>query len=316
MTAVPLQSVGPRRPLPRRAVVLGASGMVGRSWCGLLTAHAVPHRALSRPEINLLQPDSLAGAVHQDDQLVINAAAWTDVDGAESQESDATVANARAPGALAGRCADVGATLIHYSTDYVFDGRASAPYPIDAPIAPINAYGRSKAAGEMAVRESGADHLILRTSWVYAPWGKNFVRTISSLASQRETLDVVDDQKGRPTSAESLAKQSIALYLAGARGTWHSADAGECTWFDLACETVKRLRLTCNVQPCDSELFPRPALRPGYSTLDIQATERLIGGVPKWRESLYDVLRRIETSEVRHGPSARELKTGGPKPSR
>ena len=294
MSDRPLQSVGPRRPMPGRAIVLGASGMVGRAWCGLLTAHAVPHRALSRPEIDLLDPGSLERVIHEDDQIVINAAAWTDVDGAESDEAAATVANAEAPGVLARRCAQVGATLIHYSTDYVFNGRADSPYPVDAPIDPVNAYGRSKAAGEAAVRAAGADHLIIRTSWVYAPWGKNFVRTIAGLAEQREMLKVVNDQRGRPTSAEGLAPTSLALCLAGASGTWHATDAGECTWFDFAGEIVARLGLACSVEPCTSDVFPRPAPRPAYSTLDLAASQDLVGPLPDWRVALMHVLRRLE----------------------
>lgn len=268
--------------------------MVGRSWCGLLTAHQIPFRALARPDFDLDQPASLAAAVDKNDRLVINAAAWTDVDGAESDEPAATRANAEAPGALADRCAEVGATLIHYSTDYVFNGQARAPYPVDAPIEPVNAYGRSKAAGEAAVRASGAEHLIIRTSWVYAPWGKNFVRTIAKLAAERDRLQVVDDQRGRPTSAEHLAASSLAVYLAGANGTWHATDAGECSWFDFATAIAEQLGSSCSVKACSSEKFPRPAKRPAYSTLGLEQTEDLIGPLTDWRVVLAGVLCRID----------------------
>lgn len=288
-----LQTVGPRRPMPGRVLILGASGMVGRAWAGLLTAHQIPFRALARPAFDLLEPASVAATIEPNDRLVINAAAWTAVDDAEAQEAAATVANAQSPVAIARRCAEVGATLIHYSTDYVFNGQSTRPYPDDAPIDPVNAYGRSKAAGEAGVRDSGTDHLILRTSWVYAPWGKNFVRTIASLAATRDSLRVVDDQRGRPTSAEQLAATSLALYLYGASGTWHATDAGECTWHGFASEIVRQLGLPCRVDPCGTGEFPRPAKRPAYSTLELGPTEELIGPPSPWQIELSKVLRRI-----------------------
>lgn len=288
-----LQSIGPRRPMPDRVLILGASGMVGRAWAGLLTAHQIPFRALARPAFDLLNPASVAATIEPGDRLVVNAAAWTAVDDAEAQEPAATTANAQAPAALARRCTEVGATLIHYSTDYVFNGQATSPYPIDAPIDPVNAYGRSKAAGEVGVRDSAADHLILRTSWVYAPWGKNFVRTIASLAANRESLRVVEDQRGRPTSAEQLAATSLALYLSGASGTWHATDAGECTWHGFASEIVRLLALPCRVDPCGTDEYPRPAKRPAYSTLDLTPTEALIGPLTPWQAELAKVLRRL-----------------------
>lgn len=283
--------------MPETAVVLGAWGMVGRSWCGLLTAHGVPFRAHARPDFDLDAPESAAALVRAGDRLVINAAAWTDVDGAEKDEAGANRANGDAPTLIARRCAAVGATLIHYSTDYVFDGSANTPYTVDAPIRPVNAYGRSKAAGEEGVRrESPDDHLIVRTSWVYAPWGKNFVRTIALLAPQRVTLRVVNDQRGRPTSAEQLAANSLALYLAGAGGTWHATDGGECTWHGLATAIAGAVAPNCRVDPCTTAEFPRPAPRPAYSTLDVRPTESLIGGLTPWSESLSAVLRRLDAT--------------------
>lgn len=294
MTSAPLQRVDAARPLPARVLLLGARGMVGRSWAGLLTAHGVPYRALARPDFDLQDPGSVADAVREGDELVVNASAWTAVDDAEKDEPGATRANAEAPGSLARRCAEVGARLIHYSTDYVFDGLGAAPYRVDDPIAPVNAYGRSKAAGEEAVRAASPDHLIIRTSWVYAPWGTNFVRTIAKLAAGRESLRVVDDQRGRPTSAEQLSVTSLALYLAGACGTWHATDGGECTWHGLATEIVARLGLPCRVDPCTSAEFPRPATRPAMSTLDVSETERLVGPLVPWPVALGRVLCRLD----------------------
>lgn len=268
--------------------------MVGRAWCGLLTAHRIPYRAYARPEFDLDRPGSLADLVRPGDDLVILAAAWTDVDGAENDEAAAMRANAESPGRLAAACAAINATLIHYSTDYVFQGEATRPYPIDAPIQPINAYGRSKAAGEDMVRVNAPDHhLLIRTSWVYAPWGKNFVRTIAKHAAQKQVLRVVNDQRGRPTSAEQLAVTSMGLYRRGAQGTWHATDGGECTWHGLASETVRLLGLPCRVEPCTSAEYPRPAPRPAFSTLETRPTEGLVGLV-SWESSLARVVARLD----------------------
>lgn len=294
MTAM-LQQVGARRPMPNSVAVIGASGMVGRSWMGLLRSHSVEARGMARPEIDLDRPETLAAAVQPGDDLVVCAAAWTDVDGAEGDQAGATRANADAVLELAQRCREVGATLIHYSTDYVFDGAGTEPYPIDAPISPVNAYGQTKAAGEIALRNTACEHLLIRTSWVYAPWGKNFVRTIAGLARTRNELQVVDDQRGRPTSAEELARTSLALYLAGAAGTWHATDAGQCTWHGFASEIVAALQLQCSVKPCTSDTYPRPAARPAYSVLDISATKSLIGPRTEWQTALRRVLERLET---------------------
>lgn len=268
--------------------------MVGRSWCGLLTAHGVPYRALARPDFDLADPASVADTVRAGDELVINAAAWTDVDGAEANEAQATTANADAPTVLAKRCVALGAALIHYSTDYVFDGKGSEPYGIGDSVTPVNAYGRTKAAGEAGVLgAAAADSIVIRTSWVYAPWGKNFVRTIAKLAGGRDSLRVVDDQIGRPTSAEGLAATSLAIYLAGGSGLWHAGDGGSCTWHGLASEIVRGLGMACRVEPCTTADFPRPAARPAYGVLDLSETEALIGPMADWRINLAAVLRRL-----------------------
>lgn len=268
--------------------------MVGRSWTGLLTAHGIPFDAASRPEIDLQRHDSLAHAIRPEHDLVVNAAAWTDVDSAETEEPSAINANGEAVRAIASRCKELQATLIHYSTDYVFAGDGKNPYPIDSPIAPVNAYGRSKARGEAALHESGSDHILIRTSWVYAPWGKNFVRTIAALAANRDSLRVVNDQRGRPTSAEHLASTSLAMYLAGAQGTWHATDGGECTWHELATEIVRLLNFPCDVQPCTSDEYPRPATRPAYSVLDLTKTDVLVGPRTDWQDAVHRVIERLE----------------------
>lgn len=224
---------------------------------------------------------------------VINCAAWTDVDAAERDEAGATLLNGDAVGALGDACARGGATLVHFSTDYVFDGRGTTPYPVDHPIAPINAYGRSKALGESRIASREGGWLIIRTSWLYAPWGKNFVRTMRDLLHHRDVVRVVDDQRGRPTSAEQLARITLDLLAAGCVGIYHACDGGECTWFEFARAIGEMTGAKARVEPCTTAEFPRPAARPAYSVLDLDRTIDRVGAPRDWREELARVLAAI-----------------------
>lgn len=282
------------RTVKAPVLVTGGAGMLGRAWRELLAAAGVEHHSADVGEIDLTSEASVACIASGPWRTVINCAAWTNVDGAESAEAAATAVNGRGVEMLADACLVRGALVVHYSTDYVFDGQASAPYRADGPRAPLNAYGRSKAVGEEALERSGAEHLIIRTSWLYAPWGNNFVRTIARLAREKPVLRVVNDQRGRPTSAEHLARASAALIAAGARGTLHATDGGECTWFDFASEIVRLAGAPCRVEPCTSAEFPRPAKRPAYSVLDLSVAEAKIGPMPPWRDNLRDVMSRLE----------------------
>lgn len=275
-------------------LVLGAAGMLGRAFRTLLDAKGIPFQAMDRAQADLTDPRSIARAIDGRAEVVINCAAWTDVDGAEAREDEATEVNGRTVGRIAERCLEVGAMLVHFGTDYVFDGEGKRPYRIDDPLAPLNAYGRSKADGELRLRSSGAKHLHLRTSWVYAPWGKNFVRTMANLSRERDVLRVVDDQRGRPTSAEHLARTTLALLEKGATGTLHVTDGGECTWFELARFIASHVRPSCRVEPCTTAEFPRPAKRPRYSVLDLEPVEALLGPMPDYRTHVLDVLNRLE----------------------
>ena len=165
-------------------------------------------------------------------------------------------------------------------------------YPLyrDEPRRPQNAYGRSKARGEEALEKSGAAHVMSRTSWLYAPWGKNFVDTIAKLGSEKPVLRVVDDQRGRPTSAQYLAERSLGLIEKGARGAFHVTDGGECTWYEFAKAIVETTGGKAFVEACTTAEFPRPATRPTYSVLDLSRTEALIGPSRDWRDNLADVL--------------------------
>lgn len=287
-----------------RVALLSGRGMVGRALVESLARHGAEVHVYSRPEVDLARPSTLARIFERArPDWVVNGAAYTAVDRAEEEEALATRVNGEAVGLLARACAERGAKLVHYSTDYVFDGSARAPIPVDAAIAPINAYGRSKAAGEIAVREAlpGA-HLLIRTSWVYAPWGTNFVRTIAELAATRDVLRVVDDQRGRPTSAEELAERTCALMGRDARGTLHVTDEGECTWYELASAVVELTGSRCRVEPCTTDEFPRPARRPAYGVLDLSKTHALVGHGRPWREAVARVLEKmVEAPRVELG---------------
>lgn len=276
-------------------LVLGAAGMLGRAVLAELERRGAQVQGFTRAQVDLGRFETLR-AIPAGTRTVINCAAWTNVDAAETEEVQATRINGHAVGELAARCREIGAALVHYSTDYVFPGQATAPYAIDHERAPINAYGRSKLLGEQLLEQSGASHLLLRTSWVYAPWGKNFVRTILGLARQRPTLRVVSDQLGRPSSAEQIARVTAELLASGARGTLHASDAGQCSWFEFASAAVELAGLSCRVEPCTSADFPSPARRPSYSVLDLDQTIARVGPLVSWRESLASIVPRIENT--------------------
>ena len=275
-------------------IVIGALGMLGRAWCELLQQKNIQYTGLDLPELDITDPDSIAKNITAGCKTIVNCAAYTDVDKAEEHEPDALTLNAQAVAHLAGRCKSIGATLIHYSTDYVFDGQAESPYAVDHPRDPVNAYGRTKADGEQRLEDSGCDYLLIRTSWLYAPWANNFVRTMIKLTAERNTLQVVDDQFGRPTSAQHLASASLSLLEHSARGTFHVTNAGECSWHGFACEIARLVGNTCDIQPCDSSQFPRPAARPAYSVLDISKAEAIIGPMPNWKANLASVIEQME----------------------
>lgn len=294
MNTLAWQRIDAPRARPRRVLILGSSGMVGRSWVELLNAASIEHTARRRPDFNLADAKLIDRSLQGEYDLVVNAAAWTDVDGAESDPGGCDQANAHAVEQIARHCQSSGAFLITYSTDYVFAGNAKTPYPVDAPIEPLNAYGRSKAMGESMLRDATDQHLLIRTSWVYAPWGRNFVLTMRSLMGQRNELQVVNDQQGRPSSAQHLAQGSLELFLNGASGTWHLTDSGACTWFDLAAHIARSVGSTCRILPCDSSAFPRPAKRPAFSTLDIEETNRLIGEPQHWTTRVDELLQSLQ----------------------
>ncbi len=297
-----------RRPI----LLIGAGGQIGWELHRLLQPLA-PVVAPARAALDLGDADGIRRAVREARPgLVINAAAYTNVDAAEENETEAMAINAVAPGVLAEECKRAGAGLIHYSTDYVFDGLdpkdanapATRPYVETDPTRPLNVYGRSKLAGEKAVQAAGGPHLILRTSWIYSRRGRNFLLTIQRLARERDELRIVDDQRGSPTWARMVAAATAAIIarglaagggveaaLGGTGRLYHLSASGEASWFEFAAAIVahgggngaRRPRLV----PIPSSAYPTPAARPLRSVLDNAALEADFGlRLPDWRRQL------------------------------
>jgi dTDP-4-dehydrorhamnose reductase len=225
---------------------------------------------------------------------VINCAAWTDVDGAETAEAQATAVNGDGAGHVAAAAAAAGALVVHVSSDYVFDGHAEEPYREDAPTAPAGAYGRSKLAGERAVAAAGGRSAIVRSAWVFGPHGRNFVDTMRRLGAERDEVAVVDDQIGCPTYTGHLAAALVAVAEQGLTGVLHVAGGGRCSWFDLAVATFEETGLACRVRRQSSAELGRPAPRPAFSVLASTRSDAPV--LPHWREGLRAHLTRVEVA--------------------
>lgn len=222
--------------------------------------------------------------------VIVNCAGYTDVEKAESEEDKAFRINAEAVAFMADAAKRYGATLIHISTDYIFDGRCSEPYGEDAEPAPLSAYGRSKLAGELAVLASGCPYMIIRTSWLYSLYGKNFVKTILRKSEEAPVLSVVSDQVGTPTYAGDLAEFILTLLEPeniSRTGVYNYSNEGVCSWYDLACEVCDLSGNLCEVMPCRTEDYPVRATRPHYSVLDKTKVKETFGvAIPHWMDSL------------------------------
>lgn len=281
-------------------LVFGATGQVATEL-HLAAPDAV---FLGRDKADLRDPEACAAAIaaHRP-TAVINAAAYTAVDRAEEEEALATVINGEAPGAMARACAALDLPFVHISTDYVFAGDGSAPWAPTDPVAPQNAYGRSKLAGEEAVRAAGGAHAILRTSWVVSAHGANFVKTMLRLGAERDALTIVADQIGGPTPARDIAGAclSIATQLRAAPdkiGTYHFSGAPDTSWADFARAIFAAAGLSCDVTDIPSSAYPTPATRPLNSRLDCRATETIFGiPRPDWRSGLADILNDLKEGQ-------------------
>lgn len=273
-----------------KILLTGSNGQLGKELAARLQGLG-ELTATDRARLDLADPDAIRRLVRElQPGLIVNAAAYTAVDLAESQQELAMRVNGEAPGVLAEEAKLVGARLVHYSTDYVFDGRKATPYlESDAPH-PLSVYGRSKLAGELAIAGAGCSHLILRTSWVYAPHGKNFFLTIARKAQAGENLRVVDDQTGVPTSASFLAAATVAIlgHRATEQSLYHVVPGGHTTWCGFARAIVARLGAQAEVRAIRTEEYPTPARRPAASVLDPSAAVRDFGlMLPSW-EALLD----------------------------
>lgn len=309
-------------------LLIGKNGQVGSEL-----AHLLPSigslTAVGHQELDLLNPNDIRRTIQEvRPSVIVNAAAYTAVDRAEKEEAIAHAVNAEAPGVLAEEAKKIGAVVIHYSTDYVFDGAGRAPYREDDPTNPLGAYGRTKLAGEEAIRAVGPSHLIFRTAWVYATSGKNFVLAILRLAAERQELRIVDDQVGTPTWSRDIAAattrvlerampppnyaDSSALRELG--GTYHLTAAGQTTWHEfavaildessrispdtpwLAAATGGRPLIAKRILAITTRDYPTPARRPGYSVLSNERFARSFGfSIPDWRSQLSQAVKTVRS---------------------
>jgi len=281
-----------------RLLVFGQTGQVARELARRLPPDMTA-TFLGRDQADLMDPEACAAAIaEQEADAVINAAAWTAVDRAEAEEAAATVVNAHAPGAMAIAAAAKGLPFLHISTDYVFDGQGDRPFTPDHPTAPQNAYGRSKLAGEDAIRASGARHVILRTSWVVSAHGTNFLKTMLRLGREREVLTVVSDQIGGLTPASAIADALTTIARAmgqgAAGGTYHFAGAPDAAWSDIARAIMAGAGLAARVTDIPSSAYPTPAKRPLNSRLDCSTLTRDFGiDRPDWRAAIAEILQEL-----------------------
>lgn len=298
--------------MPINAIVIGETGQLARA---LATRPAVRDWTLhfyDRSVIDLADANAAQARIEAErPDIVINAAAYTAVDAAESDEAQAMRVNGDGVGALARACAKIGARLVHVSTDYVFDGQTPGRYSVGAPRNPQSAYGRTKASGEIQILESGAHATILRTSWVYAADGANFLRTMLKLAETRDEISVVHDQVGAPTWSADLADavfaaaQGLVRHAPGARGIFHFAGGGEATWALFAEAIFEEARArgwpAATVKRITTAEFPRPAKRPANSLLDLEPFEQAFGLAPRpWREALHLCMNEIAERQTTH----------------
>ncbi len=285
---------------------IGKSGQIAQALAERASERTVELVCLGRPDLDLLRPETVEAAIERfQPRIVINAAAYTQVDGAETDKDAAFALNADAPTTLARMCARTGIPLLHISTDYVFDGTATEPYREDDPTAPLSVYGASKLAGEIGVQAETDAHIILRTSWVYGPHQPNFVTTMLRLAEERGEASVVDDQLGVPTSALDIADALLDIASSILNepdrefwGTYHFVSAGTCSWADFAALTFsafdERHETVTQLKRIPTSAYPTPATRPAYSVLSTSKITETFGITPRdWTIAAQETLRRL-----------------------
>jgi len=282
-----------------RILVTGAAGMLGLDTVTAGTAAGHELIALARAQLDVSDPDSVTAAVAEiAPDAIINCAAYTNVDGAEADPDGAASVNATAPGLLGAAAAQVGAFIVHVSTDYVFAGdKTTGPYLESDPTGPRSVYGSTKLLGERALALAAPDrHTIVRTSWLFGTGGACFPQTMLRVAKERDTLTVVDDQVGCPTFTGHLAPALVALADGRLPGVLHLAAAGDCSWFDFATEIFRQAGVAVTVNPCTTDEFPRPARRPAYSVLRSERPGAPV--LPAWHEGLREYLAAAGHGQV------------------
>jgi dTDP-4-dehydrorhamnose reductase len=286
-----------------RWLVTGAGGMLGRDLVGVLEGRGAEVAALRRTDLDITDRAAVRAALWRwQPDVVVNCAAWTAVDDAETHEADALLVNGQAVTDLAAACADQGTVLVQPSTDYVFDGQASQPYPEDSRTAPRTAYGRTKLAGEHAVLDQpGLAGYVVRTAWLYGAFGKSFVGTMIGRARRQLDVQVVDDQRGQPTWTVDVAGQIAALVGAAAEpGIYHATSSADTTWFELAQEVYRGLGADpARVRPVRSADYGAAAPRPAYSVLGHAAwAEAGVPPIGDWRDALHRALPHLAAARV------------------
>jgi dTDP-4-dehydrorhamnose reductase len=285
-------------------LVFGQNGQVARELAKLSTP-ARPIKSLNRDEADLSDPDACAKAInHHRPAAVINAAAYTAVDAAESEENLATRINAEAPSAMAKATAAAGIPFVQISTDYVFDGGSLSAWQPESPCAPLGVYGRSKQSGESAIRAAGGTYAIVRTSWVFSAHGNNFVKTMLRLSETHSTIDIVDDQIGGPTAASAIAAACLTIATSlisdpSKTGTYHFSGSPDVSWKDFAIEVFQRAGRSVEARGIPTSAYPTAAKRPMNSRLDCLSTKTAFGiSQPDWRADLGQVLDDLGVNKM------------------
>ena len=282
-----------------RILVTGGNGQLGEAIRRAAEGSANCYTFATVDELNICNREDVEHYIIENNiDTIINCAAYTDVENAEDNQDMAYAINSTAVAGLAEMCKRLSVKLIHISTDYVFGGDTMrrTPYTECDTRAPLNVYGKSKADGEVAVLEHNG--IVIRTSWLYAPWGKNFVLTMLRLGKERDEIRVVDDQRGTPTSALGLARALVTMVESGAienmHGIYHYTDGGDCTWYDFACEIMRQADLKCRVVPCTTAERNMRAARPAYSVLNTARIKTIEGiAIAPWQERLREVISLI-----------------------
>jgi len=285
---------------PVRFVITGSAGMLGQDLIAAARAAGHDLLAIPRAELDIVDGAAVTQAIAAARaDVVVNCAAWTNVDGAESDEDGALAVNGAGAGNVAHAASASGAWTIHVSSDYVFDGTKREPYVESDPVEPLSAYGRTKLAGERAVAQAAGDrHTIVRSSWLFGAGGPCFPATILRLAAERDELNVVDDQVGCPTFTGHLASALVQIAARRPLGVVHVAGGGDCSWYEFAREIVARAGSSCEVKPCTTADMPRPATRPAYSILRSARGDEA-PALPEWRAGLAEYLAAVSVGSTR-----------------